>query len=333
MPNLQPTVQLYPGLRVGSVELVAEVEPRDSIEGSTHRRQWDVICDCGGHAYRTVDRLVFALQHDQDTCCEKCLQELRRGLQVQYIERRIQAGKSRTAFFVWLFKKTGRLYSTLPRGDPNEVTLDTLQVDTFSLSCGTYETEPGNGNPDYPQQEQWLTPLESTAGWVCYHCEKPFTKGHGCLRCLTRLCDSCKNEGAHCCPSNWTETWKDEVKDDGLLTRRTQLLNLKPLKLTTHEDIEAARKADRDSYIQWKWEQKQICVNERREYVRQARREALERRTAESLERAKRRAETKAQMLARKEAEAKAKRKEKLKLQKPKVKYRNPYLKYIDEFD
>lgn len=322
---------LYQGLRVGSVELVAEVEPRDSIDGSKHDRQWEVLCDCGGKAYRTVKGLVYALQHDQDTCCEKCLQELRRGLRFEYIEKRNQSNKRRTSFYAQYFERTGSLYSThFYKGEPDEAPT-IFQVDTFSLNCLTYDTEPGSVDPDYQQQDQWLTHLKSDAGWICYHCEKPFTQGCGCLRCLTRLCDSCKNSGAHCCPRNWMNTWKNEVKDDGLLTRRIQLLNLHTLKLTTKKDIENARRAYHDSYIQWKWEQQQILVRERLAYAKQARLEALERRKAEFLEKLKRREETKAQMKARKEAETKARWKEKSKIQKPKTKYRNPYLKYYDE--
>jgi len=334
------SIQLYQGLRIGSVELVAEVEPRDSVDGSKHFRQWEVLCDCGGRAYRTVTRLVYALQNDQDTCCERCLQELRHGL---YLDKEVQKRKSRTAFFSKWIKKTGSLYSPhFYKSELEENLSDTIQVDTFSLGYQNYNTDFDWVNPDYPQQDQWLTPLKSTAGWICYHCEKPFTNGCGCLRCLIRLCDSCKNSGAHCCPRNWIDTWKGEVKDEGLLARRIQLLNLNPLKLTTRKDIEEAKRFYRESYIQWKHEQQQILAKEHQDYTRRVRKEVLERRRADELRVAQLRANVKALADAKKAvkrrdrdellkriAKDRAKKRAEDKLKgMPKPKYRNPYLKY-----
>jgi hypothetical protein len=307
----EPSNQLYSGLRVGSVELVAEVEPRDSVDGSKHFKQWEVLCDCGGHAYRTVANLVRAIKLDQDTCCEKCLQELRRGLYTQHIERVIRADKSKTSFFVKRFKNTGSLYGPYHQNFNYEPTqdLNTLQVDSFSLPCSTYETELGLVNPDYPQQDQWIVPLKGDAGWICYHCETPFTKGCGCVRCLTKLCDSCRDAGAHRCPKDWLRTWKNEIKDPGLLDRRIQLLKLNPLKLTTKKDIKDAKKAYRASYLQLKWEQQQEVIRELKAHAEQQKKAALERRRAELLERAKRRSEEMAKRNARWEAKARAKEK------------------------
>lgn len=321
----QSSTQLYPGLRVGSVELVTEVEPRDSIEGSQHYRQWEVLCDCGGRAYRTVANLVRAIKLDQDTCCERCLQELRRGLYAQHVESSIQAGRSRTSLLAKWFKKTGSLYPGHYYERINyesTLDLDTFQVDSFSLPCCTYETEPGSVNPDYPQQDQWLVQLKGVAGWICYHCETPFTKGCGCVRCLTRICESCKNTGAHCCPTNWMGTWKNETKDPGLLDRRIKLLKLKSLKLTTKKDIEEAKKAYRDSYLQWKWEQQQEVIRELKAHAEQQKRAALERRRAELLAKAKRRAEKEEAGIARRLARAKEKeisKEEKRRLDREKV--------------
>ena len=305
----ESSTQLYPGLRVGSVELVTEVEPRDSIEGSQHYRQWEVLCDCGGRAYRTVANLVRAIKLDQDTCCERCLQELRRGLQFRYIEKGVRASKSRSSNLAKWFKKTGSLYGPYHQNLSYEPTqdLDTLQIDSFSLPCCTYETELGPVDPNYPQQDQWLVPLDGIAGWICYHCETPFTKGCGCVRCLTRICESCRKAAAHCCPTNWMATWKDETKDQGLLDRRINLLKLNPLKLTTKKDIEAAKKAYRDSYIQWKLEQQQQITRELKAHTEQQKKAALERKEAELLEKIKKKAEDMAERNARWEAKAMAK--------------------------
>jgi hypothetical protein len=340
--NSQHT-QLYQGLRVGSVELVAEVEPRDSIKGSRHFRQWDVLCDCGGHAFRTEYQLAYALKHNQDTCCEQCLQELRRGTQLQYIERAIKSTKYRASFFARLLNKSGSMYShDLSKGDHEESPPEVIQVDTFSLDYQNYDTEFNWVNPDYPQQDQWLTPLRSTAGWVCYYCERPFTRGFGCVRCLIRLCDSCKNSGSHCCPRNWMDTWKGEVKDNGLLARRIQLLKLNPLRLTTRQDIEDARRFYRESYIQFRHEQQQAIAREQLEYAKQLKEEALERQRADNLRRAQLRANAKARADAEKAVKRRArdellrriardraqKRAEGALKGNPKPKVRNRYLKY-----
>jgi hypothetical protein len=250
-------IQLYPGLRVGAVELIKEVEPRDSINGSKYYRQWEVICDCGRHAFRTVSCLTLAIKHGHESCCEGCLQELRRGLNVQYSEILDKKAQIRASFYTELFLRHGTLY-TPHYGKLNTeptIDLDTVQLDhpvrNISLSYHCYETDLEYSNPDYPQQNQWLVPIKNVGGWICYHCEKPFSKGSGCVRCLAHICDSCKSESVHICPRGWGSTWENETKDSGLLDRRIQLLKSKTLKLTTSKEVRDTRRKIREEYQKW----------------------------------------------------------------------------------
>jgi len=265
-------IQLYPGLRVGSVELVSEVSPRETPNGRTIP-QWEVLCDCGGRAYRTTHYLARAYRRGTDTSCNNCVQEAKRGY---FIDKGRHKRVSNTEYFVDLFNRTGSLYhSSRPeiKYDP-AWSLQTTEVDRFSLNVRLHETDEFV-NPDYHQQDQWIFPIKSTAGLICYYCGKPFTVGSGCVRCLTRMCKDCALLGDHRCQPNWMTTWEGESKDSGLLARRIKLLASKPLVLLTQELVEKTRAKHLEEYQGWLLEQQEARLREEQRQKEVSRERAL----------------------------------------------------------
>lgn len=252
-------LQLYPGLRIGSVELASEVKPRET-SGGRIIPQWEVLCDCGGRAYRTTHYLARAYRSGTDTSCKNCVQEARRGY---FIDKDRHRRVGNTEYFVDLFQRTGSLYhSTSPeiKYDP-AWSLQTTGVDRFSLNVRLHETDEFV-NPDYHQQDQWIFPIKSHAGLICYYCGKPFTTGSGCVRCLTRMCKDCARIVEHRCPLNWMTTWEGESKDSGLLARRIKLLTQKPLVLLTQELVEKTKAKHLEEYQRWLLEQQEARLRE-----------------------------------------------------------------------
>jgi hypothetical protein len=221
----KPKIELYPGLRVGSVELLTEVEPREALNGEKLSRQWEVVCDCGGHAFRTTFGLRHAISYNHDTCCEACLQELRRGLKEQ-----VQLSRRNNQNFVRDFLEYGSLYPP-GWGEANlEPTIDLAMfepdhpVRNIPLLHFGYETDLTNGSLECSQQNQWLLPIEGLSWWTCLHCQLPITEGFGCVRCISHVCTHCKVAEKHQCPNDWITTWEGETKDSNLLTRRLEKL-------------------------------------------------------------------------------------------------------------
>lgn len=298
MSRSGPT-KLYPGFRVGTVELVSEIEPRVTPSGRTIP-QWEVLCDCGGRAYRTSWYLVQAFKRGYDTSCYACKLEASKGT---FINRLVSTKK----YFLKLFQRTGRLY---PPARP-EVKYDpawnpeAIDLDRFSLGTYPYETDEGS-NIDYPQQDQWIFPIESNAGLICYYCGKPFTKGTGCVRCLTRICNNCAPKVAHRCPLDWMTTWQNESKDSGLLTRRLNLLTSKPLVLVTQELVEKAQDSHLKEYKSW------LEKHQRSQFELEQKKEAAARVEKWALKKAQR--EKRARILGVKKALKKARREERARL-------------------
>jgi hypothetical protein len=220
--------------------------------------------------------LAFAYKKGIDTCCQDCLQEVKRGY---FIDKGRHKRVSNTEYFVDLFNRTRSLYPpTRPeiKYDP-AWSLQTTEVDRFSLNVRLHETDEFV-NPDYPQQDQWIFPIKSTAGLICYYCGKPFTVGSGCVRCLTRMCKDCALLGEHRCQPNWMTTWEGESKDSGLLARRIKLLASKPLVLVTQELVKRTQDRYRKEYMRWLANQKETQLKleqKRNEAAQEERRLAL----------------------------------------------------------
>jgi hypothetical protein len=265
---IRPNVQLFKGLRVGSVELLQEVEPRDSIKGDTFRPQWEVICDCGRHAFRVRDRIVHAVRYNEGMCCSECASELWRGILVLRKEQLLGKVQNRFETYLKMFREYGSLYSAEFGSVANDgdLAITTVNLDdpTYLLGYQEYEQDRLSGNGRPKQQDQWLFELKGKGGWECQRCFYIFTEGFGCVRCLSHVCPACKTGGHHQCITDWWGTWDDEVKDDGLLERRLNLLKKGQLKKLTAKQRE-------ESFRKWKKQLKYLEKEELRRLAEESR--------------------------------------------------------------